>query len=130
MKLERMTIIVSLFILLFISYTSIAQTTNEDISALTNIANLRADAYINARDKFILSSSGPIDINEAVDKGWKEGLLALIINARIVEPKLFDGWDIGGFRRDASGVPFWDPGLYKSNKKQGQYCELFRMEVI
>ena len=70
-----------------------ASNPQKDLSELTRIAGLKGGAYVAARNQFIQSRTEPVDIDKAIEKGWPEGLLALIINARISEPNLFRVYD-------------------------------------
>ncbi len=109
-------------------------TASKDLSELTRIAGLKGQAYIAARNQFIQSRKEPVDIDKAIEKGWPEGPLALIINARIDEPEWFKGWDnskVGSSRR---GSLFWSanpaPHSGPNKKKLRSYLSIFIMENI
>lgn len=97
---------------------------------LSRIANLEAADYITARDKFIESRTMPINMDQAIEKGWKEGLLAFIINARLAKPDWFNSWDNTGFIVTRSGQPGWSPSPYPKNEEQIQYFNVLKMEIL
>jgi len=86
-----------------------AVSVEDDISKLDQLASLEDEAYIAARDEFLQSRSSPVDLDQAIEKGWAEGLQGLILNARIADPNLFQSWDNTRITLDRSGCPSWHP---------------------
>jgi len=86
-----------------------ADSTENDLSELSNLASLDGESYITARNQWLQTHTTPIDLDQAAVKGWAEGLQGLIINARIADPNLFESWDKSGFTMDHIGRPVWAP---------------------
>lgn len=133
MNITQKPILFALFMLLIVGGLN-AATTEKDLSELTRIAGLQGQSYIAERDMFIQSRTEPVGMDKAIEKGWPEGLLALIINSRIDEPEWFRGWDNSRFGITRSGRPMWspNPAPYNDplNLKLSKYCNLLRMESM
>ena len=97
------------FFMLLAAGVSIAITTEDDLSELTRIAGLQGESYLVERDRFVQSHPNPVDMDKAIERGWSEGLLTLIVNARIAKPEWFQGWDKSIFIATRSGAPSWSP---------------------
>lgn len=96
-------------IIVFAGQLLMADTTKQDMAELTRISKLEAHEYIIQRDLFIKSRTEPLDLSKAIEKGWEEGLLALIINARIAEPRWFQDWANSDFGVNRRGDIIWHP---------------------
>jgi hypothetical protein len=133
MKILKKLMFTTFFILLATG-VSIAATTEDDLSELTRIANLQGESYLKERDDFVQSRTEPVDMDKAIERGWAEGLLALIVNARITKPEWFHGWDGSGFGETISGAPSWspNPAPYNdpTNLELGQNINIFKIEKL
>lgn len=111
----------------------LAEATNDDLAELSSLASLDGKAYIDARNQWLQTRTTLIDLNQAEAKGWAEGLLGLILNARIAEPELFQNWDKSGFAIDRIGRPVWRPNpsppIYPRNLVLDRYFYIYTIEA-
>ncbi len=90
----------------------LADSGKDDFAELARIASLEGEEYLNARDQFVQShKNNPVDLNEALGKEWSVGLMAAIINSRIIEPELYAKWDTFGLSQTRGGHFRWSSGM-------------------